>query len=108
MIGSALQFLGSLTIATGELVLDATSGFIDPRKYISIRPESMRRLLLNFEDSIQGKIPEILGDDHEERVETLVRLLAGTTTQDMNELLQALQEALGRMAGRNGRIGVPD
>jgi hypothetical protein len=69
----------------------------------TIPPRSLRRLLLHFDDSIQGRIPEILGDDREERVQTLVRLLDATTTQDMDELLEALQEALARLAEDDGR-----
>ena len=102
MIDQAFRLLRSLTEATGEMVVDATS-IVIPGDYISIPPRTLRRLLLHFEDSIQGRIPEILGDDREERVQTLVRLLDGTTTRDMDELLEAMQEALARLAEDDGR-----
>src|SRR5258706_9680330 len=62
-----------------------------------IRPRQFRRLLLTFEDSIQGHIPEILGDDEEERVDTLVRLLRGTSEEDLSTLIGDLQTALVRL-----------
>ena len=60
---------------------------------IEIRPRAFRSLLLTFDDSIQGNIPAILGDDEDERVDTLVRLLRGTSEKDLQQLLTALQLA---------------
>jgi hypothetical protein len=65
---------------------------------VEIGPRAFRHLLLTFDDSIQGNIPAILGDDKEERVDTLVTLLRGTSDDDMRELLAALQVAVGRLA----------
>lgn len=50
-----------------------------------------------FQSSVQGRIPEILGDDPEERVETRVALLDGTSEDDCNALLDAGFEALRRL-----------
>jgi hypothetical protein len=72
-----------------------------------ISPRQFRRLLLIFEDSIQGNIPEILGDDEEERVDTLVRLLRGTSEQDLSTLIGDLQTALTRLDRERRRAVSP-
>ena len=92
-----MRLLSSLTLATGEIVADSARVILGDDA-IEIRPRQFRRLLLSFEDSIRGKIPEILGDDEEERIDTLVSLLRGTSQQDMTDLIGALQEALNRLA----------
>ena len=68
-----------------------------------IRPRQFRRLLLTFEDTIQGHIPEILGDDEEEQVETMMRLLRGTSEKDLSSLINALQTALTRLEAEKKR-----
>ena len=73
-----------------------------------LRPDQFRRLLLTFEDSIQGKIPAILGDDEEERVDTLVRLLRGTSEQDLTVLIGDLQQALIRLHGEHPMAVIED
>ena len=68
-----------------------------PMSCSTSNPSQFRRLLLTFEETIQGHIPAILGDDEEERVDTLVRLLRGTSEEDLNTLLESLQTALARL-----------
>ncbi len=96
MWGSGMRLVSSMALASGELVVDSARVVLGD-DVIEIRPRQFRRLLLTFEDSIHGRIPEILGDDEEERIDTLVSLLRGTSQQDMTELIRALQEALVRL-----------
>jgi len=67
---------------------------------VDLPARPLREVLLAFRSSIQGRIPEILGDDEEERIETLVVLLDGTSEDDLNVLLQAATEALSRLEVR--------
>ena len=98
MIKRGFGLVGTLAAIGGEAMLDATSLVVDPGDCMTISPRSFRRLFLTFEESIQGKIPEILGEDEGERLETLVRLLRGTSPEDMNKLLSSFQGALVRLA----------
>jgi hypothetical protein len=82
--------------------------FVAGDDVVEIRPRAFRHLLLTFDDSIQGNIPAILGDDEEERVDTLVTLLRGTSDDDMRELLAALQVALERLAAERTWKGTRD
>jgi hypothetical protein len=76
-------------------------------RLVEIPPRALRQALLVLQSSVHGRIPEILGDDPEERVETLVALLEGTSEDDLNTLLSAAFEALSRVeddkAQRSGR-----
>jgi len=96
MFGSGLRFVTSVAMAGVELAVDA-GRLVGADDLFDIRPDQFRRLLLTFEESIQGKIPAILGDDEEERVETLVRLLRGTSEKDLSTLIGDLQTALVRL-----------
>ena len=96
MLGAGLRLVKSVGILGAELAVDATR-LVSLDDLVDIRPRQFRRLLLTFEDSIQGKIPEILGDDEGERVATLVRLLRGTSEEDLTALISDLQEALARL-----------
>ena len=62
-----------------------------------VTPRQIRHLLLTFDHSIQGQIPRILGEDEQERVDTLVQLLRGTSQDDIGVLMNAFQLALGRL-----------
>ena len=102
-----MRFASSLALATTELLVDSAR-VIGGDDIAEIRPRQFRSLLLTFEDSIHGQIPEILGDDEAERVDTLVSLLRGTSQHDLTKLIGALQQALIRLddeerqaAGRN-------
>jgi len=86
----------AMAMAGVELAVDA-GRLVGADALFDIRPRQFRRLLLTFEDSIQGHIPEILGDDEEERVDTLVRLLRGTSEEDLSTLIGDLQTALTRL-----------
>src|SRR3954453_2885874 len=86
----------SMAMAGVELTIDA-GRMVGADALFEIRPEQLRRLLLTFEESIQGKIPEILGDTDEGRVDTLARLLRGTPEEDLNLVIGDLQEALVRL-----------
>jgi hypothetical protein len=95
-LGHGLRFVTSLTMAGVEVMVDA-GRLVGGDDLFELRPRQIRRLLLTFEDSIQGRIPEILGDDEEERVETLMHLLRGTSDEDLAMLLGSLQVALRRL-----------
>lgn len=96
MLGAGLRLVTSLAMAGAEIAVDA-GRLIGGDDLVDVRPRQFRRLLLTFDDSIQGRIPEILGDDEEERVDTLVRLLRGTSDADLRALIGALQFALERL-----------
>jgi hypothetical protein len=99
MLGAGFRLVTSLALAGAEVAVDVGRVVLGD-DFLDIRPRQFRRLLLTFEDSIQGRIPEILGDDDEERVETLVRLLRGTSEEDLTMLVKDLQEALTRLHGK--------
>ena len=92
-----LRFASSMTLFGAGAMVDSVRA-IAGDDIVEIRPRAFRSLLLTFEDSIQGNIPAILGDDEDEQVDTLVRLLRGTSDDDLHQLLTALQEALGQLA----------
>ena len=96
MYAPGLRLFRSFALAGAELAVDfgRLAGADD---LFDIEPQQFRRLLLTLEETIQGQIPEILGDDEEERVDTLVRLLHGTSEEDLNTLLESLQLALVRL-----------
>ena len=96
MFGPGLRLTTALTMAGVEIAIDAGRAVLGD-DLIHISPRQFRRLLLTFEDAIQGRIPEILGDDEKERVETLVRLLRGTSEKDLTILIGDLQTALNRL-----------
>lgn len=86
----------SFALAGAELAVE-TGRLVGADDLFDVEPHQFRRLLLTFEETIQGQIPAILGDDEEERVDTLVRLLHGTSEEDLNVLLHSLQAALRRL-----------
>lgn len=96
MLGPGLRLFRSFALAGAELAVE-TGRLVGADELFDIEPHQFRRLLLTFEETIQGQIPEILGDDEEERVDTLVRLLRGTSEEDLNTLLESLQKALVRL-----------
>src|SRR5688572_10615734 len=96
MLGPGLRLFRSFALAGAELAVE-TGRLVGADDLFDIEPRQFRRLLLTFEESIQGQIPEILGDDEEERVDTLARLLRGTSEEDLNTLLESLQKALVRL-----------
>jgi hypothetical protein len=96
MLGPAMRLATSVAISGAEMALES-GRVLAGDDALEVRPRHFRRLLLSLEDSIQGRIPDILGDDGEERVDTLVRLLRGTSEQDMTELIESLSIALERL-----------
>jgi hypothetical protein len=96
MFGPGLRLLRAFALAGAELAADVGRA-VGADELFDIEPRQLRRLLLSFDETIQGRIPEILGDTEEERVDTLVRLLRGTSEEDMNTLLESLQIALHRL-----------
>jgi hypothetical protein len=96
MLGSGLRLMTSMAMAGVEMAVDA-GRLVGADELFDLQPGQFRRLLLTFEGSIQGKIPAILGDDEEERVDTLVRLLRGTSERDLSVLIGDLQTALTRL-----------
>lgn len=96
MLGPGLRLFRSFALAGAELAVE-TGRLVGADDLFDIEPRQFRRLLLTFEETIQGQIPEILGDDEQERVDTLVRLLRGTSEEDLNTLLESLQKALVRL-----------
>jgi hypothetical protein len=97
MMGSSLGIGGAAVELTGRAVVDLMEAAVVPRSVVEIPPRALRQALLVFQSSVHGRIPEILGDDPEERVETLVALLEGTSEDDLNMLLSAAFEALRRL-----------
>ena len=92
------------SLGVGVTVVDVASravadlvGTAVPRSPIELPPPAIRQLLFVFRSSIHGRIPEILGEDEEERVETLVALLQGSSEEDLTTLLDAAQVALTRL-----------
>jgi hypothetical protein len=96
MYGPGLRLFRSFALAGAELAVDAAR-LAGADELFDVERHQFRRLLLTFEDTIQGHIPEILGDTEEERVDTLVRLLRRTSEEDVNILLESLQTALVRL-----------
>lgn len=100
MLDLGLRLMTSMALS-GAGILVESGRMVAGDDAFDVRPGQFRRLLLTFEESVQGRIPEILGDDEEERVDTLVRLLRGTSEREMAELLSSLQVALERLAEEN-------
>jgi hypothetical protein len=96
MLGPGLRLFRSFALAGAELAVDV-GRVVGADDLFDVEPHQFRRLLLTFEETIQGQIPEILGDTEEERVDTLVRLLRGTSEEDLNTLLESLQVALAHL-----------
>jgi hypothetical protein len=94
LFSDPIRLATSVTLFTAESVLDLAERAWNPAGSIEVDPAFLRRVLLTFETSIQGRIPEILGDDEDQRVETVVRLLRGSSEHDLNELIDVLQQAL--------------
>lgn len=94
MLLDPVRLATSITLFAAESVLDLADRAWNPADSIEVDPAFLRRVLLMFEMSIQGRIPEILGDDEDQRVETVVRLLRGSSEHDLNELIDVLQQAL--------------
>lgn len=89
---SPINFAASLACAGGSVVVDGAQAVLGDD--IKPNPGSMRTLLLSMEGSIHGRIKEILGDDEQERVDTIVQFLQGASEQDLNELLGLVQIAV--------------
>jgi len=88
---------------TGVAMADLVRLSVIPSLVMDIPPRSLRQAFLTFRSAIQGRIPEILGDDEEERIETLAALLEGTSEEDLNTLLVAASEALSRLEAAERR-----
>jgi hypothetical protein len=106
MFSAGIRLGSSLALAAGEIAFDSARAICGD-DVVDIRPRQFRRLLLTFEDSIHGRIPEILGDDESERIDTLVSLLRGTSEQDLSKLISALQQALRRLDEEKCSGGAP-
>lgn len=104
MVGSSLRLGLAVVDLTGRTAADLVGSAIVPRQVV-IPPRLLRHGLLTFQSSIHGRIPEILGNDEEERVEALVALLDGTSEDDLNALISAAVEALSRLEDRDVRRG---
>ena len=102
MLDLGLRLMTSLGLSSAEVMVDAGRAFAGDDGF-DVRPHQFRRLLLSFEESIQGRIPDILGEDEEERVDTLVRLLRGTSERDLHELIGSLSLALERLHAEEDR-----
>lgn len=82
---SPVNLAATLGCAVGSVLVDGTQDVLG--EDIKPNPGAMRQLLLSMEGSIHGRIPEILGADETERVETVTRFLNGTTDDEINEIL---------------------
>src|SRR5262245_60129711 len=87
-----VNFAASLACSAGAVVVDGTQTALGDD--VQPRPGSMRSLLLSMDGSIHGRIPEILGRDQTERVDTIAHFLKGTSEQDLSELLGLVQLAI--------------
>src|SRR4051812_986824 len=89
---SPVNFVASLGCSAGSVAVDGvqtlTGNDIQPD------PGSMRTVLLSMEGAVHGRIPDILGDDEAERVDTIARFLSGTNEAEINELLGYIQQAI--------------
>jgi hypothetical protein len=94
VLGSGINIVSSVACSAGSVV--ASGAQTVSGQDIKPDPGSMRALLLAMEGSVHGRIPEILGDDEGERVETMCRFLDGTSEAEMNELMGLLQLAIAR------------
>ena len=94
VVGLGLNLVSSVACAAGSVVVSGTQTVTGDD--IKPNPGSMRSLLLSMEGSVHGRIPDILGGDETERVDTMVRFLDGTTEAEMNELMGLLQLAIAR------------
>jgi hypothetical protein len=97
MVWTSLGVGAAFVELAGAAAVDIVGLAVVPAGITDIPPRPLRRALLTFRSSIQGRIPEILGDDEEERVETLAVLLDGTSEEELNMLLSAAAEALSRL-----------
>ena len=68
--------------------------------FVDVSPQVMRDLMLSVDGSIQGRFLEILGEDEAERVDTMARLLEGSTVEDLNQLVRVTQQAVVRLRRR--------
>ena len=102
MLNEGMRFATSLAVTTTGFVLESVRA-LGGDDVIEIQPRQFRSLLLSFEDSIQRRIPEILGEDEAERIDTLARLLRGTSEEDLTKLISALQQALARLDAEKRR-----
>lgn len=91
---SPVNLAASLGCAVGSIVVEGTQDALGDD--IKPNPNAMRSLLLSMEGSIHGRIPEILGADEAERVDTVARFLNGTTDAEVNEILGLVVLAVAR------------
>ena len=94
-----VNVLASAAMSAGSVVIDGVQTTLDGD--IKPRPATMRELLLTMEGSVHGRIPSILGDDEEERINTILRFLTGASEDDMNELLRLTMVAIERAQSAN-------
>jgi hypothetical protein len=86
--------VSALTVGLGVEAVEVVTG-----RSPEISPRVLRRLLLSLEDSFEdGRALRVFGETHEERVDTLSRLLRGADQSDFNDLVLAIQEAFARNA----------
>ena len=94
--GSPFNRASDLILGVGAAVTRSTQGVLGD-DVVHLSPQALRDLMLTVEGSIQGHFLEMLGQDEAERVETMVRLLEGSTTEDLNQLARITQQAVMRL-----------
>ena len=94
-VATPVNAAASFACSAGALVADGAQTVIGHD--IQPRPGSMRSLLLTLEGSIHGRIPDILGDDRAERIETIKRFLAKASEEEMNDLLGLVTIAISEL-----------
>ena len=87
-----VNFAASLGCSVGSIAVDGVQSLLG--NDIQPDPGSMRTMLLSMEGAVHGRIPDILGDDEAERVDTIARFLSGTNEAEINELLGYIQLAI--------------
>lgn len=88
-----------LFLAAGAAVTRSASEILGD-DFVDVSPQVMRDLMLSVDGSIQGRFLEILGEDEAERVDTMARLLEGSTVEDLNQLVRVTQQAVVRLRRR--------
>jgi hypothetical protein len=94
-----VNLVASVAMSAGAVVVDGVQTALDGE--IKPHPARMRELLLTMEGSVHGRIPDILGNDEEQRIDTILRFLTGASEEDMNEILRLTMIAIGRAQLRN-------
>ena|SRR2546428_4821152 len=105
VIGSARRVVKKGARLAGRTVVEANLAVTSIPGADTIPVRRMGFGLAMFLDPKGSNLLDFLGDDLDERAETMDRFLSRCSEDEVNELLTAFQEAASRRARRNGSIG---